>query len=261
MARSSPTASTCCPSSTSSGRSKFGFRVSAAAWYDAAYAQPRQHQHRDAPTRWSTACRSPARCRPYTKRYAKGASGEWLDAFVFANFDVADVPVNVKAGQHTVYWGDSLLLGGAVHGVSYAQNSLDIWKGFCDAGHRSEGAVPSARRHHAAGAADQGPVDRRPVVLQLAGGAHPGVGQLPDDPGRDCKFGGDSLIFGAESARRADPRRAGVSAPVEREQDVTPSRYSASLGDWGISARWSPEWLDGTMGFYYRNTTDIAAAG
>ena len=86
------------------------------------------------PTRWSTACRWPACCRPYTKRYAKGASGEWLDAFVFANFDIGDVPVNVKAGQHTVYWGDSLLLGGAVHGVSYAQNSLDVWKGFATPG-------------------------------------------------------------------------------------------------------------------------------
>jgi hypothetical protein len=36
-----------------------------------------------------------------------------------------------------------------------------------------------------------------------------------------------------------------------------PSRTSASLGDWGISARWSPDWLDGTLGLYYRNATDI----
>ena len=49
-------------------------------------------------------------------------------------FDVADVPVNVKLGQHTVYWGDSLLLGGAIHGMSYAQNSLDIWKGLATPG-------------------------------------------------------------------------------------------------------------------------------
>ncbi len=34
------------------------------------------------------------------------------------NFDAGDVPVNVKAGQHTVFWGDSLLLGGAVHGFA-----------------------------------------------------------------------------------------------------------------------------------------------
>ena len=40
-------------------------------------------------------------------------------------------------------------------------------------------------------------------------------------------------------------------------QDIQPSRTSGSLGDFGLSARWSPEWLDGTLGFYYRNTTDI----
>jgi hypothetical protein len=27
-------------------------------------------------------------------------------------------------------------------------------------------------------------------------------------------------------------------------------------GDWGLAARWSPDWLDGTMGFYVRNFTD-----
>ena len=49
---------------------------------------------------------------PYTKRYAKGPSGEMLDWFVFGNFDVAGVPVSARLGQHTAYWGESLLLGG-----------------------------------------------------------------------------------------------------------------------------------------------------
>jgi hypothetical protein len=45
---------------------------------------------------------------PYSKRYLKGPSGEWLDAFGFANFETLGMQWNVKAGQHTVYWGDSL---------------------------------------------------------------------------------------------------------------------------------------------------------
>ena len=98
---------------------------------------------------------------PYTKRYAKGVSGEWLDAFAFANFDLVDTPFNVKVGQHTVYWGDSLLLGGAIHGVSYAPESDRRLEGVRNAGSRSERVVPAARRDHAAGAADQGPVGGR----------------------------------------------------------------------------------------------------
>jgi hypothetical protein len=42
-----------------------------------------------------------------------------------------------------------------------------------------------------------------------------------------------------------------------RSQDIKPPINSASLGDWGLSARWSPNWLDGTLGFYYRNATDV----
>jgi hypothetical protein len=37
-----------------------------------------------------------------------------------------------------------------------------------------------------------------------------------------------------------------------------PDRRYANTGDFGVSARWNPDWLDGTMGFYYRNGTDIA---
>src|SRR5206468_2374867 len=43
-------------------------------------------------------------------------------------------PVNVKAGQHTVYWGESLLLGGLVHGIAYSQNSVDQWKALSTPG-------------------------------------------------------------------------------------------------------------------------------
>src|SRR5574337_56535 len=59
----------------------------------------------------------------YTKRYYRGPSGELLDAFVFANFDAGVVPVKVKAGRHTVFWGESLFLGGALNSISYAQRS------------------------------------------------------------------------------------------------------------------------------------------
>jgi uncharacterized protein DUF1302 len=29
-----------------------------------------------------------------------------------------------------------------------------------------------------------------------------------------------------------------------------------NVGEWGIAGRWSPAWLDGTLGFYYRNFAD-----
>ena len=64
----------------------------------------------------------------------KGPSGEFLDVFAFAKFDIGDAPVNLKLGQTTVYWGEGLLLGGAVHGISYSQNPIDVWKGLATPG-------------------------------------------------------------------------------------------------------------------------------
>ena len=108
-------------------------RVSAAGWYDQAYTSLDGTNTATANT-LVNGLPVAGQLSPYAKRYAKGLSGEWLDAFVFGNFDIAGVPINVKAGQHTVYWGESLLLGGLVHGIAYSQNSVDQWKGLSTPG-------------------------------------------------------------------------------------------------------------------------------
>jgi hypothetical protein len=40
---------------------------------------------------------------------------------------------------------------------------------------------------------------------------------------------------------------------VRRGHDLTPDKR----GDWGVMAKWSPAWLDGTLGVYYRETSEI----
>ena len=57
-----------------------------------------------------------------------------MDWFVFSQFTVGEAPINVKVGQTTVYWGEGLLLGGAIHGISYSQNPIDVWKGLATPG-------------------------------------------------------------------------------------------------------------------------------
>src|SRR4029450_7128433 len=89
-----------------------GFRVSAAGWYDFAYRRLDNTFTATANTLVNGLPVAGA-LSDCTKSYAKGVSGEWLDAFAFVNFDVEDVLVGVKAGQHTVYRGGSPLVGGA----------------------------------------------------------------------------------------------------------------------------------------------------
>jgi hypothetical protein len=57
----------------------------------------------------------------------------------------------------------------------------------------------------------------------------------------------DAIQFGADSL---------ITGPNQRAWHVGNIEPNASSGNWGVSARWSPDWLDGTLGFYYRQTSD-----
>ena len=115
---------------------QLGFRVSAAGWYDPAY-----HRLNNTSTQTENHLiyGRPALGLPaYTDRYAQGASGEFLDVFGFGQFDIGEIPVNVKLGQTTVFWGESLLFNGAIHSVAYSQNPIDMWKGVATPGAESK---------------------------------------------------------------------------------------------------------------------------
>ena len=232
----------------------YGARVSAALWYDNAYGSLDNTYVPTANT-LVNGLPAPGVLSPYSKRYLKGASGEWLDAFAFANFETLGMQWNVKAGQHTVYWGDSLLLGGAVHGVSYAQNSIDLMKGFGTPGaeakelFRPKGGISLQTQ----ATKDLSIAGQWFYNWQAVRAPESGSYLTANDA---LQFGGDSTIFGANPFAASIPG-APAFTRLWNQNNVAASRNSASLGDWGISARWSPESLDGTVGLYYRNATDI----
>src|SRR5689334_23519606 len=58
---------------------------------------------------WSSDVCSSDLLAPQTDNYFRGPGGEILDAFAFAKFDIGDMPVNIKAGRHTVFWGEAML--------------------------------------------------------------------------------------------------------------------------------------------------------
>jgi hypothetical protein len=232
----------------------FGARFSAALWYDAAY--------RDLPNTFNTTANTLVNglpvagvLSPYTSRYAKGASGEWLDAFGFANFDLFGIPVNIKAGTaHRVLGRQPAFGRRDPRGVVRAELARHLE----GPGHAGGGAKELYRPK--GGLTIQGAAD---TDLSIAGQwfynwqavRYPESGSyLTVNDG--LNFGGDSLILGANPFAAAVPGSPALLR-AWNSQAVANSRYSGSLGDWGVSARWSPNWLDGTLGFYYRNATDI----
>jgi hypothetical protein len=217
---------------------KLGARVSAAGWADDAYSSLSNTNNATANTLVNGAPTA-GTLSPYTKRYAKGVSGEFLDAFVFANIDAGGMPLSVRAGKHTVFWGEGLLGGAAIHGVSYGQYSLDLWKAL---------STPGIELKELYRPRNSITVQAQPTTtLSLAAQAF-----LDWESARYPESGSyltvnDALLNGGQSL---------VAGPNQRLLQTTPGTPKKT-GDFGLSARWSPEWLDGTAGLYLRRTADI----
>ncbi len=52
------------------------------------------------------------------KRGAQSSGVELLDAFVYHNYEVADLPGSVRVGKQVVSWGGSLFIGGGINSIN-----------------------------------------------------------------------------------------------------------------------------------------------
>jgi len=98
----------------------FGLRLSAAAWYDAAY-------------RGATAAADPVNGQtpsnefPESTRKLAGRKAEVLDAFVFGSSDLGEGRrLTARLGRHALVYGESLFFGD--NGIARAQGPNDIFK-------------------------------------------------------------------------------------------------------------------------------------
>lgn len=245
-----------------------GFRVSAASWYDQAYdntgsnsnpyvngndavsGMVGQHPLVGGFTNRDGLGNSSAHLSNYAKRYYSGPSGEILDAFVFYSTEVGEESLfSAKAGQHNVFWGETIL--NPVHSLSYGQSGLDLAKLAASPGiEAKELFVPrnqlstsfTLNSEWTFGA--QYFLDWSAARLPEAG-TYYGTSDLLGE-------GAQSFLLGHTAT---PPGFLGQDAltNVRRGDDNTPD----DRGDWGVMAKWSPEWLNGTLGAYYRNTSDI----
>jgi hypothetical protein len=214
-----------------------GFRVSGAAWYDAAYGSKSQ-SNPNAPLS-NVPSYANNEYSDYTKRFYRGPSGELLDAFVFANFDAGVVPVRIKAGRHTVFWGESLFLGGALHSVSYAQMPLDLQKGFATPGTEAKELFR--------------PLNQVSGQAQLTDTVSVAAQYFLDWEAYRYPEGGTYL--GPVDFAFNGPDRQFISAGLGFADNGNPVK-PRQTGEYGVSLRWSPDALDGTLGFYYRRYAD-----
>ncbi|MNQ68971.1 hypothetical protein D3C85_835440 [compost metagenome] len=202
---------------------KYGARLSAAGWYDEAY------DGKNPATVSGGTSYVNNKFTNVVERYYAGPSGEILDAYVYGRIDLGDMPTDIRAGQHSVIWGEALF--GSTNAISYSQAPSD---------QRKNTANPGASAKETAL-----PIDQISSMIQL----------------------NDQMVLAAQYLFEWKPNRipeggtyfAGADSILEGPNVDRGRDIEGDSGDYGISLRWRPDWFDGTLGAYYRKFDEKAA--
>ena len=241
-----------------------GFRVSAAAWYDKAYdntgsnSNPFVNGNGDQSGINPSIGGLPGTGTPlgsphlsnYAQRYYSGPSGEILDAFVFYKTEVGEESVfSTKVGQHNLFWGETLL--NPVHSLSYGQSGLDLAKLAASPGTEAKELFVPRNQISASFQVNPELTIGAQYFLEWDAARLPEAGTYYG--GSDLVGeGAQSFLLGHTGTPGLIPVQ-GALTTIRRGDDLNPDKR----GDWGVMAKWSPEWLDGTLGVYYRNTSEV----
>lgn len=102
----------------------YGARVSAAAWYDQVYNQTTDHDSSNTSNHTLAGLQHNKFSNPAKRQL--GRNVELLDAFGWGKFDVADMPVTLRLGRHSLVYGETIFFGG--NGIADAQGPIDLVK-------------------------------------------------------------------------------------------------------------------------------------
>ena len=184
------------------------------------------------------------------KEGAKSSGGQILDAFVYHNYSIADLPGTVRAGKQVVSWGESTFIGNSINSI----NPIDVSAFRRPGSEIKEGLIPVNMLF-----ATQSLTDRLTVE---------GFYQLEWDQTvvDNCGtfFGNDVVADGCDNnytvaspaIRPLQPIAAafGQGFEVTSEGVVVPrggDRDARDSGQWGTALRWLGD--DTEYGLYFMN--------
>ncbi|MGV8074865.1 MAG: DUF1302 domain-containing protein [Syntrophobacteraceae bacterium] len=222
-------------------KGKYGMRVSGAFWYDQRYDGDFDNNSRLTSNHTDHHGNQSINLSGFADRYFNGPSGELLDAFVFGKLDAGSVPIYLKAGRHTIYWGEILL--SAFNGINVNQAPLDLPKAFAQPGVEVKEVFRPLNQISAVAQVSNELTLAAQWFLQWERNLVPEAGTYLS--ASDLNMRGSQILL--------LPVGPGAYAPVPHGSDL----YTEGFHDFGLNARWSPEWLHGgTIGVYFRNTSD-----
>ncbi|WP_342620128.1 DUF1302 domain-containing protein [Rhodoferax sp. GW822-FHT02A01] len=201
----------------------YGLRLSGAAWYDSVY-------NGNTSNSTTTSNHQPASEFASETQKIMGRNEELLDAFVWGRFDLADKPVTLRLGRHTLLWGETLFFG--ANGIAGGQAPLDLVK---------LQSVPNSQFKEIA----------RPT------GKLSGQIQLTDDVTLGAYVGyewektrmmpvGSYLSTTDTLGPGAERLNAGPTGVFVKQADIDAS----NTGEGGLQLRWHAESIETDFGFY-----------
>ena len=101
----------------------YGFRASAAAWYDTVY---NSHTDNNSDATYNQPPYISNHDFPQKTRQLHGRNIELLDAFAYGRTEVGDMPLSLRAGRYAQLWGESLYFG--ANGIAAGMAPLDTIK-------------------------------------------------------------------------------------------------------------------------------------
>ena len=225
-------------------KKNYGVRLSGAGWYDPVYRARLDGNNNPTPNHLDSNGNPTPGLNSYTKDRFGGVDAELLDAFAFGKIDIGEVPVSVRAGRHTIYWGEAFFPGAGSNGISYGQSPIDMAKAL---------AMPGVELKEIFRPLNQVSVTIQPTqditiaaqyYLQWESNIFPETGSYLGMV--------DGLMNSGEFYYFPWSTTPGQGMLARNAGDRTPRQ----AGDWGIKVGYSPEWLGATLGFHYRNFSD-----
>ncbi|TLX70619.1 DUF1302 domain-containing protein [Pseudomonas nicosulfuronedens] len=200
-------------------RDNYGFRMSAAAWYDPTY-----DGGVDDPSYGDAISREffkNGKYSDYTRNYTTGPYAELLDGFVFGTFDVGTTTTSLKFGRHNIYWGNSLFPQSKQASIAYSQAALDLQKAAYSPGLEAK-------------------------ELFLPQTQFTGTLQLNPEFSLAWQYSlewrRDRYPEGGTFFEYAGPAFYGADGPIIGE---TKNKPGSGQHDWGVMAKWQPDFMDG----------------
>lgn len=184
------------------------------------------------------------------KEGAKSSGGEILDAFIYHNYSIADLPGTVRAGKQVVSWGESTFIGNSINSI----NPIDVSAFRRPGAEIKEGLIPVNMLFVSQGLTDQLTVEGfyqlqwEQTVLDNCGTFF-GV----DVAANGCTKG---YTVGSPAIAPLQPIAAafGQGFEVSREGVIVQragDRDARNSGQWGTALRWLGD--DTEYGLYFIN--------